>query len=118
MKDRSDKRRHRRLRFHYGLLCRKVGSAADKSYGGRVVNVSPGGVYFETEAEAPQRGDLLKMTLEVPPTAGLLEFGGRFAGYANVLRTERLRDDQGGNGPLCDKYGVAVRFCRSPKLCL
>jgi len=94
-----------------------VGSAASKSYGGRAVNVSSGGLYFET-AGPVERGDLMKVALEIPPTAGLLEFGGKLAGYASVLRAEKMCDDQAGTDPTCEKYGVAIQFCRPPKLCL
>ena len=114
MKDRIDKRRHRRLRLQYDISCRKVSSTGGKSYRGRTVNVSSGGLYFETTVEVFRRGDVLKVILEIPPTAGLLEFGGKLAGYANVLRAERIRDTD----PPCDNYGVAAQFCRSPKLCL
>jgi hypothetical protein len=117
MKDRHDKRRHRRLRLHFDVACRNVGSAASKSYGGRAVNVSSGGLYFETVGPV-ERGDLLKVVLEIPPTAGLLEFGGKLAGYANVLRAEKLRAGRAGTDPACEKYGVAVQFCHPPKLCL
>lgn len=117
MKDRLDKRRHRRLRLHYDVSCRRVGSAAGKSCGGRTVNVSSGGLYFETAAETFERDDLLKVVLEIRPTAGLLEFGGKLAGYANVLRAEKITDNRTDNDPACDRYGVAVQFCRPPRLC-
>ncbi|UCF14472.1 MAG: PilZ domain-containing protein [Phycisphaerales bacterium] len=114
MKDRIDKRKHQRLPLNYDISCRKVGSKVDKSYYGRTVNVRSGGLYFDTTIDEFERGDVLKVVLEIPPRAGLLEFGGKLAGYANVLRTERLR----GNDPARGKYGVAAQFCRSPKLCL
>ena len=81
------------------------------------MNVSSGGLYFEAVGPVEQ-GDLLEVVLEIPPTAGLLEFGGKLAGYANVLRAEKMCDDQAGTDPACEKYGVAVQFCRPPKLCL
>ena len=81
------------------------------------MNVSAGGLYFETVGPF-ERGDLLRLALEIPPTAGLLEFGGKLAGYANVLRVDKLCDDQTDAGRVCERYGVAVRFCRPPKLCL
>ncbi len=118
MKDRFDKRRHRRLRLPYHMSCRKVGSKADKTYSGRAVNVSTGGLYFETAGELFGRDDLLKVALEIPPTAGQLEFGGKLTGYANVLRAERILDNHASADSASNKYGVAVQFCRPPKLCL
>ena len=102
-----EKRKFRRLPITLGLSCRKVGSAAEKLHKGCTVNVSPGGLYFETVDGAFETGNLLKVELTIQPTAGLLEFGGRISGFGRVLRT-------------CShsgKYGVALEFCRSPKLC-
>jgi len=76
------------------------------SYSGYTLNVSTGGLYFETEAGIFEQGNLLKVELDIPPTSGLLEFGGKIAGFARVLRT----DSASG------KYGVALQFCRPPKL--
>ena len=108
MMDRSEKRRHRRLGARYNISCRKVGSAAHIFYDGYTVNVSPGGLYFETSAGIFEQGNLLKVELSIPPTSGLLEFGGKIAGFAKVLRT----DSASG------RHGVALQFCRSPKLCI
>ena len=117
MKDRPDKRRNRRLKLHFDVACRNVGSEASQSYRGCASNVSTGGLYFETYGPVEQ-GDLLEIVLEIPPTPGLLEFGGKLAGYASVLRAEKMCDDQAGTDPTCEKYGVAIQFCRPPKLCL
>jgi len=108
MMDRSEKRRHKRLGAQYNISCRKVGSTANKSYDGHTVNVSPGGLYFETATGTFKQGNLLKVELSIPPTSGLLEFGGKIAGFAKVLRT----DSTSG------RYGVALQFCRPPKLCI
>jgi hypothetical protein len=106
MMDRSEKRRHKRLGAKYNLSCRKVGSTANISYDGHTVNVSTGGLYFEITTDTFEQGNLLKVELSIPPTSGLLEFGGKIAGFAKVLRTDSTS---------CG-YGVALQFCRSPKL--
>jgi hypothetical protein len=106
--DRLEKRRHKRLGAKYNLSCRKVGSTANITYDGHTVNVSTGGLYFETIRSAFERGDLLHVELSIPPTSGLLEFGGKIAGFAKVLRT----DSASG------RHGVALEFCRPPKLCV
>ena len=118
MKDRLDKRRYRRLPTQYRISCRKVGSIAGKSSDGRTVNVSSGGLYFEAVVGEFKQGDLLKLALEIPPTAGLLEFGGKLTGYANVLRTESMYDDRASAHSVCGMQGVALQFCRPPKLCI
>jgi hypothetical protein len=117
MMDRPEKRVHRRLDAHHDISCRIVGSTNAKSYCGRTANVSSGGLYFETAAEELKRGDLLKLELALPPTPGLLEFGGKIAGFAKILRTENIRDPTVGADPTCSKYGVALEFCRPLRLC-
>jgi hypothetical protein len=108
MMDRPEKRRHMRLGAKYDISCRIVGSTENKPYEGHTVNVSPGGLYFQTETETFMSGNLLTVELSIPPTSGLLEFGGKIAGFAKVLRT----DSASG------RYGVALQFCRPPKLCI
>ena len=104
--DRSEKRRHKRLGAKYNISCRKVGSTGNISYDGHTLNVSTGGLYFETSTDIFEQGNLLKVELSIPPTSGLLEFGGKIAGFAKVLRT----DSTSG------RHGVALQFCRPPKL--
>jgi hypothetical protein len=106
--DRSEKRRHKRLGAQYNISCRKVGSTINRPYNGNTVNVSTGGLYFETTTDTFKQGNLLTVELSIPPTSGLLEFGGKIAGFAKVLRT----DSSSG------RYGVALQFCRPPKLCI
>jgi hypothetical protein len=108
MMDRSEKRRYKRLGAQYNISCRKVGSTAHISYDGHTINVSPGGLYFETATGIFEQGNLLKVELSIPPTSGLLEFGGKIAGFAKVLRTDLSSG----------RCGVAVEFCRPPKLCI
>jgi hypothetical protein len=110
--DGSEKRKFKRLQIAFGLSCRKVGSATEKLYKGCTVDISPGGLYFETADDAFMPGNLLKVELSIPPTAGLLEFGGKIAAFAEVLRTSNLSDTLSSN-----KYGVALQFCHPPKLC-
>lgn len=106
--DRTEKRRYRRLGTHYNISCRKVGSDEDRAYDGLTVNVSTGGLYFQTATDSFEKGNLLKVELSIPPTSGMLEFGGKIAGFAKVLRTDSA----------AGRFGVALQFCRSPKLCI
>ncbi len=114
---RSEKRKYRRLPIKLDLSCRKVGSAAGKLYIGSTVNVSPGGLYFETAAGTFKPGSLLEIKLSIPPTAGLLEFGGRISALARVLRANSICDSHTDSNLSPDRYGVALEFCRPPKLC-
>lgn len=106
MMDRPEKRRYKRLGAKYNISCRKVGTATNIFYEGCTINVSPGGLYFETATAAFEQGNLLRVELSIPPTSGLLEFGGKIAGFAKVLRTDSVSG----------RCGVALQFCRLPKL--
>jgi hypothetical protein len=110
---RSEKRKYKRLDIELDLSCRNVSSTAEKSHTGQTVNVSPGGLYFETGEGVFEPDNLLKVELSIPPTSGLLESGGRICGFAKVLRTEDIPTNA---GLVSGRYGVAVEFCRSPKL--
>jgi hypothetical protein len=112
-----EKRKFRRVAAALGLSCRKVDTPSGQVYKGRTVNVSPGGIYFKTEAAIFEPGNLLKVMFSIPPTTGLLEFGGEISGVARVLRVcggERREPNCRGH---CGEYGVAVEFCQKPRLC-
>jgi hypothetical protein len=114
--DRDERRKYKRLGDKYDMSYREVGSATDRVHSGRTINVSTGGLYFQTQDMASEPGSLLEVELSIPPKRGLLEFGGRISGYARVLRTDIISDAD--ISPNLDKHGVAVQFCRFPRLCL
>lgn len=109
--DGPEKRKFKRIPIKLDLSCRKVGSQTEQLHKGHTVNVSPGGLYFETAEDTFKPGNLLKLELSIPPAVGQLDFGGRISGFGRVLRA-------GNTGLSSDKYGVALEFCRSPKLCI
>jgi len=114
--DTPERRGFRRVGAELDISFNEVGTEAKQHYIGRTVNVSPGGLYFQTSADIfkprnlPQ-DTLFKVELSIPPTKGLLEFGGRIAGFAKLLRTCKISDSL-----LSDNYGVALEFCQSPKM--
>jgi hypothetical protein len=116
MMDRDERRKYKRLGDKYDLSYREVGSAIDQAHSGCTVNVGTGGLYFETQDVAFKPGSLLEVELSIPPKRGLLEFGGRISGFARVLRTDIISGSDAG--PTIDKHGLALQFCRPPKLCL
>ena len=116
--DGAERRKYKRLGTKFDISCRKVGSTEEKSYRGRTMNVSPGGLYFETAVGVFEPGNLLELKLSVLPTAGILEFGGRISGFARVLRTDNIHVSPAGTGLSSARYGVALQFCRSPRLCM
>ncbi|HUV64621.1 MAG TPA: PilZ domain-containing protein [Sedimentisphaerales bacterium] len=113
--ERPEKRRDKRLGAQFDISCHAVGSAAGKSYDGHAINVSSGGLYFETTGTF-EPGSLLEVELSIPPTPGVLEFGGRMAGFARVLRARNIGASVAGEESSRGRYGVAVQFCRPPRL--
>jgi hypothetical protein len=119
----SEKRKYQRLPIILDLSCCKVGSAAEKWHSGRTMNVSPGGLYFQTDSGAFEPGSLLNVELSIPPTTGLLEYGGRISGFARVLRADDVSPTEDRparlrrGGLSSARYGVAAEFCHSLKLC-
>ncbi len=117
MKDEGDKRDHKRLPLRLNVLCHKVGAPTATAYTGNSVNVSPGGMLMEVHGRGLGLGDLISIEMSVPPTEGLLEYGGRFTSYARVLRINETTNPQGPSqkrGSLAQK--IALEFCESPKL--
>ncbi len=116
--DGTERRRYKRLGAKFDISCHEVGSATERAHTGRTVNVSPGGLYFETQSATFKPGSLLEVELSIPPRRGLLEFGGRISGFARVMRTDNIYESAGGTDLSSEIFGVAVQFCRSPKLCM
>jgi len=114
----TERRKYKRLGAKFDISCREVGSAAERANTGCTVNVSPGGLYFETESATFKPGSLVEVGLSIPPRRGLLEFGGRISGFARVLRADNIYKSAGGTDLTFGKYGVALQFCRSPRLCM
>ena len=118
MMERSERRKYRRLGTKYTISCREIGSEGGQFYSGCTVNVSAGGLYFETSADAFRPGNMLKVELSIPPTSGVLDFGGKLAGFAEVLRAEEICASASQADSSSPRYGVAVKFCRPPRLCI
>jgi len=116
--DGTERRKYKRLGAEFDISYREVGSAKEQFHSGSTVNVSPGGLYFETESAPFKQGSLLEVELSIPPRRGLLEFGGRISGFARVLRTDNIYESARGKDLTFGKYGVALQFCRSPRLCM
>lgn len=88
-------------------------------YTGNTINVSPGGVLMEINGSGLEVGELVNLELAVPPTQGLLEFGGRFSTYARILRIQappHLPPENIMAGESSDIYRIAMEFCEVPRL--
>jgi len=114
----TERRKYKRLGAKFDIFCSEVGSTTEQSHTGCTVNVCPGGLYFESESAKFKPGSLLEVELSIPPKRGLLEFGGKISAFARVLRTDNIFESAGGTNLSSGIFGVAVQFCRSPKLCI
>ncbi len=111
-----EKRKHPRVGADYQLCCRPADESGRGSCPGRAVNASPGGLYFRTSNCHCPPGRIVEVELAIPPKDGRLHRPGRISSYAKLLRVEP-------DSPMPEKdkasdthYGVAVQFCRAPKL--
>ncbi len=107
----EDRRMHKRFPLKLSIFCQKVGRSGGKLILGRTVNVSPGGVLVKTKSDDLKSGELVCVEMSVPPTEGLLDFGGSFSGYARVVRSDAL--SAANETP---EKVVALEFCDCPKL--
>lgn len=110
----SERRRHKRLPVKFSVLCQKVGLSDGRFYSGNTVNVSPGGMLVEVANSQFKDGELMSVEMTVPPTEGLLEYGGSFSGYARVIRINRPQMTRPAVSS--NASAVAVEFCESPRL--
>ena len=117
MVDQREKRKYRRLEAQFDLSFHQIGSTIRTMREGRSVNISPGGVYFLTTTNRFKQGDVLKVELSIPPKPGLLEFGGKMAGFAKVLRTD-YSDSSLNDVASKNRFGIALEFCHPLRLCL
>jgi hypothetical protein len=115
MDSENNRRLHKRLQLKISVLCQTVGICGGNAFTGNTVDVSPGGILVEFNSRGLSDGQLLSIEMSVPPTEGLLEYGGRFSSYARVIRLEEAK---AGVGPESSSMiqTAALEFCQSPKL--
>ncbi len=111
----ENRRTHQRLPLRLTVICQKVGYASGGIYTASTVNVSSGGMLLELNSRDLREGELLSVEMPMPPTEGLLEFGGRFTAYARVIRVD-LQPDADVDRHAGPVRRIALEFCQSPKL--
>lgn len=110
----EERRRHQRLSLRLKVICHAVGTAEGRYHTGNTVNASPGGMLIEIYGANFAPGGLINIEMTVPPTQGLLEYGGKFAAHARVLRCETPRTISAMKSPRTQT--LAVEFCHAPRL--
>ena len=115
----KEKNKERRINVRHGLklpvICNKVGIPTGKLYTGTTVDVSSGGALIDINTDGFKQGELVNIEMPIPPTEGLLEYGGKFSSYGRVLRVHEPK-----SGTAADRaavvHTIAFEFCESPKL--
>jgi hypothetical protein len=93
---RSEKRRHRRLELHLPLEFSPIGQEQGRRTPTRTtcLNISPGGVYFETLSKEDLRpGILLELELTIPPGERHFPYQGRVTTVCQVIRATAIDVD-------------------------
>lgn len=111
-----EKRRHRRLAVEFDLCCRRIGNSAVLTHRGRAINASSSGLYFSTNTDGFTSGTMLEVELSIPPKSGRLERPGRILALGKVVRAERISRRTEQTESFEDCYGIALEFCRTPRL--
>ena len=115
----NEKHKERRINERLGLrlpvMCNKVGGSAGKMFTGTTVDVSSGGALVDINSDGLKRGELVNIEMPIPPTKGLLEYGGRFSTYARVLRVHEPKSGSASDSAAV-VHTIALEFCESPKL--
>jgi hypothetical protein len=107
----QDRRRHKRFPLKLSILCQKVGLSGGELITGKTVDVSPGGMLVKVNGGDVTEGELLSIEMSVPPTEGLLDFGGSLSNHARVVRSGNHRPPEES-----DQKTIALEFCDSPQL--
>ena len=107
MENIDNRRFHRRLAIRTSVLCQTVGLSGGKSFAGKTIDVSTGGMLVEINDGKLNEGQLLSIEMDVPADSRLLENGNRFSGYARVCRTGiECSEELNGNA-----RAIALEFC-------
>ena len=114
METEKERRIHQRHQLKLDVFCQTVGLAGGRFYSGSTVDVSPSGVLVEIYETGLGIGQLISVDMPVPPGEDMLDYGGRFSGYARVVRIEGSQENSIRRD--LSTQAIALEFCQSPKL--
>jgi len=112
----EEKRAHRRLNIRLPMEFKKEGASRSNALRTVTLNISTGGVYFETAADYIKPQDNLDFELGVPPDDGRFPPQGKITTKGKVLRTTLIEDAPQPDGLSYPRYGVAAQFEQGFKL--
>lgn len=113
----QERRRHRRLPIQLPLVCRDPDSPERILVRSKTINVSTGGLFFETLSQDLTPGQRLEMELTIPPGDGYFPYQGRVTADAKVVRVVDLPPTPCAEGMAhLPRHGVAAAFNANLKL--
>jgi hypothetical protein len=112
----QERRSHRRLEIRLPLEYQRAGLGRANVSRTMTINVSTGGVYFETASEDIKVGDKLTLELAVPPGDGRFPQHSRIITVGQVVRTSVIDGRPNDQGHTFTRHGVAARFQQGFKL--
>lgn len=114
--EQKEKRAHRRVAVRLPLVYRRADSPRANGSTMSTVNVSTGGVYFETTDEDIQPGDALALEFSVPEGDDRFPLHSRIRTIGRVVRTEVLDGDDDADGVPFRRLGIGAQFQEGLKL--
>ena len=114
----QDRRRYRRLPIQLPLICRAPECPERIVIRAKTINVSTGGLYFETLSEEVAPGQHIELELTVPPGDGHFPYQGRVTAEAKVIRVDQVQPKQKPAEGLATlpRKGVAASFSAGLRL--
>ena len=112
----KEKRAHRRLDIRLPLEYRRQDMHRTQFFRTMTINVSTGGIYFETSDEDICPGDKLIFEVGVPPGDKQFPQEGKISTVGEVLRAKSIKNKINGKGVQLSRYGVAAKFEQGFKL--
>ncbi len=109
----KERRKHKRLRIKLSVRCKPVGTSDERVRTGSTLDASPGGLRVEIPNSNFLPGQLLSVEMTVPPTSGLLEYGGKFDTHARI---KRIESPATVHDLKSRRQVIAIEFCHAPKL--
>lgn len=115
MSNREEKRVHRRLDMRLPLSYHEPHVNKGKAVQSTTLNISTGGVYFETTDDNVQPGDILAFELAIPYEDNRFPLNGTISTEGRVIRRIPVPDENGHTAPQT-RYGIAAQFEKGFKL--
>ena len=111
MNEEGERRKNRRLPIRTGAFCRKIGVVENHTFGGSIVDISPGGLLVEGENDKTMGvGDLYSIDMDLPDADDAGQFAGKVSAYAKVVRIVELEPERKSA-----KKHIALQFCTRPQ---